>query len=87
MQHPQQFSVLDKFWQDFRNSQILWKYDKSLSATPTTTTTTKSFLRTIPQYLLAFKKPKIFFEKIIVLPYHPFFHLQYVVHFSFIVFM
>ena len=31
MQHPQQFSVLDKFWQDFRNNQILWKYDKSSS--------------------------------------------------------
>ena len=26
---------------------------------PTTTTTTKSFLRTLPQYLLAFKKKKI----------------------------
>ena len=40
MQHPQQFSVLDKFQQDFRNNQILWKYDTSSSATPTTTQTT-----------------------------------------------
>ena len=31
MQHPQQFSVLDKFRQDFRNNQILGKYDKSSS--------------------------------------------------------
>ena len=56
-QRHQQISIFDKFQQDFRNSQILWKFDKSLSATRTTTTTrtTKSFLRTLPQYLLAFK--------------------------------
>ena len=59
MQHPQQFSVLKKFQQDYRNNQILWKYDKSSSPTSPTTTitiiTTNTFLRTLPQYLLAFK--------------------------------
>ena len=29
MQHPKQISGLDKFRQDFRNNQILGKYDKS----------------------------------------------------------
>ena len=55
-QRPQQISIFDKFQQDFRNNQILWKFYKSLTATRTTTrTTAKSFLRTLPQYLLAFK--------------------------------
>ena len=34
MQHAQQFSVLDKFLQDFRNNQILWKYDKKVCQQP-----------------------------------------------------
>ena len=67
MQRPQQISVLDKFWQVFRNNQILWKYDKSSSVTPTTTTTTKSFLRSLTHYMLAIKKSHHFqscsFEK------------------------
>ena len=42
-------------------NHILWKYDKSPSVpqhstTTTATTTTKSFLKTLPQYLLAIKK-------------------------------
>ena len=30
-QRTQQISIFDKFWQDFRNNQILWKFDKSLT--------------------------------------------------------
>ena len=54
MERPQQIPFWTSFDKDFRNNQILWKYDKSSSAT-----SEKSFLRTLPQYLLAFKKQDI----------------------------
>ena len=52
MQRPKQNSVLDKFRQDFRNYQILGKYDKSSSVPQQQ----QSFLRTLPQILARVQK-------------------------------
>ena len=52
------FPFLASFNRIIKKNQILWKFDKKSSATTTITTTktkTKSFLRTLPQFLLAFK--------------------------------
>ena len=46
-----QSSTFDKFQQDFRNKQIHWKFDKSSSATPTTTT---KVIKIVESYWIVF---------------------------------
>ena len=52
-----QLSVLDKFQRDFRNIRFFENMIevRQQPQQATTTATTKSLLRTLPQYLLAFK--------------------------------